>query len=164
VWAKTVFILSYDENDGLFDHVLPPTPPAGTPGEFVDGVSPTGVQGNGLPTGLGFRVPCVVISPWTVGGWVNSELSDHTSQLRFLERITGVQETNITDWRRRTVGDLTSVFRFEQPRRAPELPDTNGAYNLAQFATSQFKLPAFPGANQRFPRQEPGDRPHTDGH
>lgn len=164
VWAKTVFILSYDENDGLFDHVLPPTPPAGTAGEFVDGVSPTGVHGNGLPTGLGFRVPCIIVSPWTVGGWVNSELSDHTSQLRFLERITGVKETNITDWRRRTVGDLTSVFRFNEARPAPELPDTNGAYNLAQFATSQFKLPPFPGANQRFPRQEPGNRPHTGGH
>ena len=82
VWAKTVFILSYDENDGMFDHVLPPTPPKGTPGEFVAGVSPTGVQGGGLPIGLGFRVPCIIVSPWTVGGWVSSELFDHTSQLQ----------------------------------------------------------------------------------
>jgi phospholipase C len=162
VWAKTVFILSYDENDGMFDHVLPPTPPPGTPGEFVSGVSPTGVQGAGLPTGLGFRVPCIVISPWTVGGWVNSELSDHTSQLMFLEHITGVKETNITNWRRRTVGDLTSVFRFDEPRRqAPVLPDTNGAYNLAQYTASQFPLPPFPGSNQHLPKQEPGHRPHA---
>ena len=127
VWAKTVFILSYDENDGLFDHVLPPTPPAGTPDEFVFKTSNTGVDGGGLPVGLGFRVPCIIVSPWTTGGYVNSETSDHTSQLRFLERITGVKETNISDWRRATVGDLTSAFRFNDFQDAPTLPDTQGA-------------------------------------
>src|SRR5262249_60004752 len=59
VWASTVLILNYDENDGLFDHVVPPTPPTGTPDEYVDG----------LPIGGGFRVPCVVVSPWRAGGW-----------------------------------------------------------------------------------------------
>ena len=91
VWAKTVFILSYDENDGMFDHVVPPTPKAGTPDEFVTKTSVTGVDGAGLPVGLGFRVPAVIVSPWTVGGWVSSELFDHTSQLRFLELVTGVR-------------------------------------------------------------------------
>src|SRR3546814_6424610 len=75
----TAFILCYDENDGLFDHVPPPVPPTGTPGEFV----------GGLPIGGGFRVPCIVISPWTAGGWVCSEPLDHTSILRFLEAFTG---------------------------------------------------------------------------
>jgi phospholipase C len=162
VWAKTVFILAYDENDGLFDHVLPPTPPPGTPGEFVSGTSPTGVQGDGLPTGLGFRVPCIVVSPWTTGGFVSSELFDHTSQLQFLEKITGVTEPNITAWRRETVGDLTSVFRFNDARQqAPVLPDTNGAYNLAQFEASQLPLPAMPGSAQEVPHQEHGQRPHV---
>ncbi len=80
VWAKTVFILNYDENDGIFDHVAPPTPPPGTAGEFIDG----------LPIGAGFRVPCIVVSPWTAGGWVCSQPFDHTSVLQFLERVTGV--------------------------------------------------------------------------
>ena len=57
VWAKTLFILTYDENDGMFDHVPPPTPPAGTPDEFVTLTSPGGTPGDGLPIGLGFRVP-----------------------------------------------------------------------------------------------------------
>ena len=35
VWAKTAFILNYDENDGIFDHVAPPVPPPGTPKEFI---------------------------------------------------------------------------------------------------------------------------------
>ena len=161
VWAKTVFIVAYDENDGLFDHVAPPTPPAGTPGEFVQGTSPAGTPGDGLPSGLGFRVPCVVVSPWTVGGWVCSELFDHTSQLRLLERVTGVVEPNITEWRRRTVGDLTSVFRFGQRRAAPALPDTTGAYNLAQYEVARLPMPAIPGARQEVPHQERGRRPRV---
>ena len=91
VWAKTAFILNYDENDGIFDHVPPPVPPPGTPDEFV----------KGLPIGGGFRVPCIIVSPWTAGGWVCSEPFDHTSVLQFLEKFTGVREPNISDWRRR---------------------------------------------------------------
>jgi phospholipase C len=162
VWAKTAFILSYDENDGMFDHVVPPTPKPGTPDEFVTKTSVTGVDGAGLPTGLGFRVPAIIVSPWTVGGWVCSETFDHTSQLRLLEQVTGVVETNISGWRRQTVGDLTSAFRFhDATRRAPALPDTTGQYNLAQYEVSQLPLPAVPAAKQSMPRQEPGRRPQV---
>ena len=104
VWAKTAFILNYDENDGIFDHVAPPVPPPGTPHEFVEGV----------PIGAGFRVPCIIVSPWTAGGWVCSQPFDHTSVLQFLEKFTGVREPNISDWRRKTFGDLTSAFRFAE--------------------------------------------------
>jgi phospholipase C len=83
----------YDENDGLFDHVPPPTPKAGTTDEFI----------GGLPIGGGFRVPPIIISPWAAGGWVCSEPFDHTSHLRFLERLTGVAEPNVSEWRRRTL-------------------------------------------------------------
>ncbi|MGH9654910.1 MAG: alkaline phosphatase family protein, partial [Bryobacteraceae bacterium] len=124
VWAKTAFILDYDENDGIFDHVAPPVPPKGTPDEFVDG----------LPIGGGFRVPCIVVSPWTAGGWVCSENFDHTSVLQLLEKFTGVRAPNISDWRRRTFGDLTSVFRFNEVASAPpKLPDTAGPLVLAKY-------------------------------
>ncbi|GIH14572.1 alkaline phosphatase family protein [Rugosimonospora africana] len=159
VWAKTVFILSYDENDGMFDHVAPVTPAPGTPDEFVTKNSVTGVAGGGLPVGLGFRVPCIIVSPWTAGGWVCSELFDHTSQLRFLERVTGVAEPNISAWRRSTVGDLTSAFRFgDTTRTAPVLPDTQSRYALAQYETSQLPMPAAPTSDQSVPHQEPGHR------
>ena len=102
VWKKTAFILTYDENDGQFDHVRPPVAPPGTPGEYVDG----------LPIGLGFRVPTIVVSPWTLGGRVCSDRFDHSSLLRLLEARFGVRAPLISDWRRRTVGDLTSAFRF----------------------------------------------------
>ena len=104
-------------------------------------------------------MPCIVVWPWTVGGFVCTELSDHTSQLRFLEHITGVTETNISQWRRETVGDLTSAFRFDQPANPPSLPDTNGQFNLSQFEISSFPLPTPPTTDQQMPRQEPGHRP-----
>ena len=168
VWAKTAVILTYDENDGLFDHVAPPTPPPGTPGEFVTWTSPGGTPGNGLPVGAGFRVPAVVISPWTAGGWVSSEPFDHTSALRFLERVTGVPEPNISAWRRRTFGDLTSVFRFgDDPapaprtvRPAPEaIPPSVNAW--ATSPAAWLPPPRLPGADQLPPPQETGTRPRV---
>jgi phospholipase C len=151
VWNKTVFILNYDENDGLFDHVVPPTPPAGTTNEFA----------LGLPVGAGFRVPCIVISPWTAGGWVASERFDHTSVLQFLEKFTGVHEPNITVWRRNTFGDLTSVFRFGNNAHPPTLLDTQSRLNLAKYEVAALPKPKFPGSVQIQPHQEPGSRPHT---
>lgn len=160
VWAKTVFILSYDENDGFFDHVVPPIPPAGTPDEYVTLTSKTGTVGGDLPVGPGYRVPCIIVSPWTVGGYVCGELSDHTSQLKFLEHITGVKETNISAWRRETVGDLTSAFRFNKADyNPPRLPDTNAQYNLSQYEISHLPQPTWPSTKQQMPEQEPGRRP-----
>jgi phospholipase C len=115
VWEKTALIVSYDENGGFFDHVPPPVPPPGTPGEYITAPNLSEIpQSEGIagPIGLGFRVPCLVISPFSRGGLVTSEIFDHTSQLRLVERRFGVPVPNLTDWRRRTVGDLTSAFNF----------------------------------------------------
>ena len=131
VWKKTIFVLTYDESDGYFDHQSPFVPPhterphtgktsvgIRTSTEF-SGLNPNDIQkdGSDSPVGLGFRVPMVIASPWTKGGYVNSQIFDHTSCLQFLEHFiaekTGkvVKETNISDWRRHTCGDLTSAFR-----------------------------------------------------
>jgi phospholipase C len=145
VWAKTVFILNYDENDGIFDHVAPPVPPAGTPDEFV----------HGLPIGAGFRVPCIVVSPWTAGGWVCGQPFDHTSILQFLEEFTGIREENITDWRRSTFGSLSAALRLQNANaRPPVLPDTSGPLRLAKYESANLPAPVFPGENQEFPKQE----------
>jgi phospholipase C len=149
VWAKTAFILNYDENDGLFDHVAPPIPPAGTPKEFV----------KGLPIGGGFRVPCIIVSPWTAGGWVCNQPFDHTSVLQFLEKFTGVAEPNISDWRRKTFGDLTSAFRFDAGKAAPpQLADTMNTLSRARYEAAYLPKPTLPGADQKPPTQEQGDR------
>jgi phospholipase C len=124
VWSKTVMILTYDENGGFFDHVAPPTAPPGTPGEELT-VSPlpSNAGGQAGPIGLGFRVPAIIVSPFSRGGWVNSDLFDHTSLLRFLETRFGVPVPNLTAWRRSTVGDLTSTLDIAQPDMSvPSLP------------------------------------------
>ena len=127
VWAHTLFILNYDENGGFFDHVAPPVPPPGTEGEFLT-VSPLPADAGGVvgPVGLGFRVPCLLMSPFTRGGFVAHDTFDHTSTLRLIETLFGVPVPNLTTWRRGVTGDLTSALALGQPadRTVPSLPDT----------------------------------------
>jgi phospholipase C len=161
VWAKTVFILIYDENDGYFDHVVPPTAPPKTPGEYITAAG-YGKEETSLPIGLGFRVPCVIVSPWTVGGFVCHDTFDHTSVTRLLELVTGVVNPNITAWRRETVGDFTSALGASPFGRLPRLPDTKRQLERAEEEVLQFQLPPYPGANQTFPVQPPGTKPVRD--
>ncbi|HEV2635825.1 MAG TPA: alkaline phosphatase family protein [Actinocrinis sp.] len=123
VWAQTVVFIVYDENGGFFDHVPPPTAPAGTPGEWLAALPPAagGVDG---PIGLGFRTPALVVSPFSAGGYKYSGTLDHTSVLRFIETRFGVGVPNLTAWRRSVTGDFT------------------GALNLA--ATPVTKFPTLP--------------------
>jgi phospholipase C len=168
VWSKTVFILMFDENDGFFDHMVPPTPPQ-TRAEGISTVPITNEIFTGSseypissypvgPYGMGMRVPMVVISPWSKGGYVNSEVFDHTSLIRFVEQRFGVTEPNITEWRRAVAGDLTSAFNFKNPNdtivplpsTATYVPPPNQAYET---------YAPLPPANQALPVQEPGIRP-----
>jgi phospholipase C len=164
VWAKTVLFINYDENGGFFDHVVPPTPPPGTPGEYLTVPTlPTGTGGVGGPIGLGFRVPMLVASPFSAGGWVDSTPLDHTSALRFLEERFDVTAPNLTAWRRRTVGDLTTTLGFGSPNDArvplPATPlDLPAACptptNLVAFLTTP--EPMVIPTHQTMARQEPG--------
>jgi phospholipase C len=129
-WAETVLFATYDENGGFFDHVTPVTAPPGTPGEYITAppVPDPNAVGNPPilgPIGLGFRVPLLVISPFSRGGLVSSHRFDHTSVLRFLETRFGAEVPNLSAWRRSVVGDLTSAFNFAAPDRTiPNLPST----------------------------------------
>jgi phospholipase C len=149
LWAKTAFIINYDENDGLFDHVVPPTPPSGTDNEFVDG----------QPIGLGYRVPCLVISAFSRGGHVVGTTFDHTSTLRLIEKRFGVEVANLSKWRRETCGDMTTAFGFGEPARLdiPQMPETEHALKLAEERASGLPRPVVPTA-QSMPRQEQGPR------
>jgi phospholipase C len=128
VWAHTLFILNYDENGGFFDHVAPPTPPAGTEGEYLT-MNPLPKDASGYvgPVGLGFRVPCFLMSPFTRGGYVATEPFDHTSTLRLIETVFGAEAPNISDWRRHAVGDMTSALALGKPANAsvPALPNAS---------------------------------------
>ena len=124
IWSKTALLVTYDENGGFFDHVPPPTPGSGTPGEFLT-VSPLPADASGVagPIGLGFRVPMLVVSPFSRGGFVCSKTFDHTSVLRLLEARYGTEVPNLSAWRRSVTGDLTAAFNFARPDASvPALP------------------------------------------
>jgi len=168
VWSKTAFFLMFDENDGFFDHVVPPTPPRTRADglsnvDTVNEIFPGNASYESGPYGLGVRVPMVVISPWSKGGWVCSELFDHTSLIQFIEQRFArhnrdLIEQNITPWRRAITGDLTSAFNFKNPNAAVvALPSTAG-YTPRDFVRHDDYIPEVPSA-QALPRQEPGVRP-----
>lgn len=165
LWAKTLLLVTYDENGGFFDHVAPVTAPPGTPGEFVTAPAtpdPTVIGSPAIagPIGLGFRVPTLIISPFSRGGFVSSDPFDHTSVLRFLETRFGAEVPNLSAWRRATVGDLTSALNFKKPDQSiPNLPSTLPAVpqviqqciaNLA--GTTPYTAPS----TQALPTQESG--------
>jgi phospholipase C len=169
VWSKTVFLIMFDENDGFFDHVVPPLPandPAAggstvsTAEEFYTAAQAVTNADSFTPGpyGLGPRVPFLAVSPWSRGGWVCSEVFDHTSIIRFIERRFGVSEPHISDWRRAVCGDLTSVFDFAQRNPSvPALPST-----AAYVPPSNQRYPSYypvPPATGSLPAQEPGLRP-----
>ncbi|HLN41066.1 MAG TPA: alkaline phosphatase family protein, partial [Acidimicrobiales bacterium] len=142
--------------------------PAGTPGEYltVDPL-PTPADGIAGPLGLGFRVPLLVVSPFSRGGYVCSDTFDHTSQLRFLETRFGVKAPNISAWRRSVTGDLSSTLHVGSPDASvPALPATlgrsdprvKGECQASQLIELDVNNPVpYPvPANQSMPSQEPG--------
>jgi phospholipase C len=168
VWSKTALLITFDENDGFFDHVVGAYPNVGDlngqstvplDNELFNGTAGTTGGSNGVvgPYGLGVRVPLLVVSPWSKGGWVCSETFDHTSLIRFVEERFGVGEPNITPWRRAVCGDLTSAFDFESASDSfPPLP------SVAAFKPSGVADPPFhptPPAIGSVPTQERGVRP-----
>jgi phospholipase C len=159
----------HDENGGFFDHVRPPTPPPGTRGEYLtappQGGNPTpdtlGIKG---PVGLGVRVPMLVISPFSRGGHIVSDLFDHTSQLKLIAERFNVKVPNGSGWRRRTVGDLTStLFRSRRNIRMPKLPPivipTHGACDSNDQNTELGGAATPVPKQQRMPRQGGGSSP-----
>jgi phospholipase C len=148
VWSKTVFFITFDENDGFFDHVPAPAVPSYNLDGTLAGKSTVDlagmyfdignssreylekrdtISGNLRPWGFGPRVPMYILSPWSKGGWVNSQVADHTSVSQFIEKRFGVTIPAISPWHRAVSSDLTSAFDFVTPNdpQLPRLPDTS---------------------------------------
>jgi phospholipase C len=158
VWRKTALFITWDENGGFFDHVPPPVPKPGTAGEYLTVAKlPSDAQGIRGPIGLGVRVPMIVVSPFSRGGLVCPDTFDHTSTLRFLETRFRARVPNLSAWRRRTTGDLTSAFNFAAaPRygsvKLPKVPVLPGCGTLTP-----------PVVKGPFPKQAPGKRRRPSG-
>ncbi len=182
IWKKTVFVLTYDENDGYFDHVPPfvaPDPSRKETGftskgintavDYVAGAEQQSIKDKVRKSsiGLGYRVPMVIASPWSRGGWVNSQVFDHTSSLMFLEKFlskkTGkkIEESNISTWRRSICGDLTSVFRpyNGEPIKLPKSLERNSfieGIHKAQFKAAPSNYKSLSEAEKELARKNPG--------
>ncbi len=176
IWARTALLVMFDENDGFFDHVPPPAPPSHTADGTVLGGSTVDLEGSyhlhpskgdaaldlpayrGRAYGLGPRVPMYVVSPWSRGGWVNSQVFDHTSVIRFLERRFDFHEPNIAPWRRAVCGDLTSAFDFTAADPTPfaAMPDPRADAVRAAAIPKQVSPQAPVGMSLAW--QEPGIR------
>jgi phospholipase C len=150
LWASTALFITYDEHDGFFDHQLPPFPETSVADEYI----------GGWPIGLGTRVPMIICSPWTRGGYVDSNVYNHTSMLQFLSAWTGVKPANITSWRESVTGDLTAAFDFTRPDFSipGNIPSLDETWALSQTAGGSTAPPA--EGDQHMPAQEPGSRPH----
>jgi len=150
LWKSTALFITYDEHDGFFDHQLPPFPEPSVADEHIDG----------LPIGPGTRVPMLICSPWTRGGYVDSNVYDHTSMLRFLAAWTGVKPANVTPWRASVTGDLTTAFDFKQPDFSipSNIPTLDQTWTLTQLTGGSTMPPA--EGEQKMPAQEAGTRPH----
>ncbi|KAF5352278.1 hypothetical protein D9758_011976 [Tetrapyrgos nigripes] len=145
-YDKTVLIISFDETGGWGDHVVPFHSPENTPGEWIiasflpsffslashsyDVLSKNPFTSNNTFAGPGFRLPFVVISPWTRGGNVFTEPADHISQILFLEQWAAARGTpfisaEVNDWRREHMSNLTGMFDWDHPDTGSvELPFT----------------------------------------
>jgi phospholipase C len=168
VWSKMVLFVTYDEEGGHFDHVVPPTPPMDrsqglSTVETTNEIFPGNHDYPAGPYGLGIRVPMIVVSPWSRGGWVNSQVFDHTSLIRFLEARFAhddgdLIESNITPWRRAVTGDLTRAFDFTSPNRNRRLhlPDTTD-FEPRHLVRHHDDVPE-PPQDQKMPVQEKGVR------
>jgi phospholipase C len=198
VWKKTIFILTYDENDGYFDHA--PSYVAADPKRPETGGASAGIdtgleyiykedeikmgvreaEARSAPIGMGFRVPMIVASPWTRGGYVNSQLFDHTSTLTFLETFVQkkygktIREENISPWRRAIAGDLTSVFLPYDPQEAALKPLERDPFVISIEKARYREVPSnykqlkpeeialinkTPAQSEHIPHQEKGTRP-----
>ncbi|KAG6007366.1 hypothetical protein E4U21_006070 [Claviceps maximensis] len=117
-YNETVLIISYDEQGGWADHVVPVVSPKGTAGEWLK--DPYNQFGD-VPLGPGWRVPKYIVSPWTRGGNVFTESADHTSDIQFVEQwaaaqgYKGVYTEALTSWRRQHMSNLVNAFDFNKP-------------------------------------------------
>jgi len=150
-WAKTVLFVTYDENGGFFDHVPPTTAPPGTPGEYltVPAVPDPTLEGNPAingPIGLGFRVPMTIVSPFSRGGFVSSDMFDHTSILSLIEWRWGLAPLTVRD---ASANNLALALDFGKPDRwAPPYVIDPGPYGAACPNTTPMSSVPIAGTNE----------------
>ena len=118
-WSKTVLVITFDEWGGFFDHVPPPLAP----------IPPASAAAGDKDGRLGFRVPCVVISPYARRSFIAHGQYDHTSILKMIEWRFGLPPLSVRD---QTAGNLADVLDFSTPNvAAPAFNVPTGPFSPA---------------------------------
>jgi phospholipase C len=118
-WPNTLLVINFDEWGGFFEHIPPPAGPV-TAAEQALG------YGDGL---RGFRVPCIVISPWSQHQTVSRTVFDHASILKLIEWRFGLAPLTARDAQ---ANNLAEVLDFSNPRlEAPQVSVAAGPYGGA---------------------------------
>jgi phospholipase C len=169
-WARTVMFLVYDEHGGWYDHV-PPQPavrPDNVPPEIT--VPP---DQPGAYDYTGFRVPCVVISPFAKRDFVSHVVHEHTSILKFVETKWNLPAMTFRD---ANAGAMLEFFDFEgrppferppalaaplNPFEGP-LPATSGSPGFHPIATP-VQADSLPPAKYRVPQRPRRERSGATG-
>jgi phospholipase C len=98
-WERTLFLVTYDEHGGFYDHVPPPTTTDDRAAEGFDQ--------------LGFRVPALVVGPYVKRGHVSSVVRDHTSALKHLENTFGLAPLTARTTAAEDLSELIDLERLE---------------------------------------------------
>jgi phospholipase C len=123
-WKNTLLVWTFDEHGGYYDHVVPPRAVA------PDNIPPT-IEGGSAYTGFkqyGFRVPCVIVSPWARPGYVSHQLFDHTSILALIEAKWNLPAMTYRDANANNMLDMLDLSNpafLHPPRLARPLVDTH---------------------------------------
>jgi phospholipase C len=112
-WSSTVLIINFDEWGGFFDHVPPPLAPGGVPDADIAAYAAAGIPPEDPVWGrLGFRVPCLVISPWSRGSHISANTFDHCSVLKMIENRWNLPALTVRDAH---ANDLANTLALNHP-------------------------------------------------
>lgn len=138
-WNDSIFILTYDEAGGLYDHVAPQAtvnPDGIAPKDLLPGdICSTGGGSDCDFNYTGFRIPLLVVSPFTKKNYVSHTVADSTAILKLIETRFGLQPLNKRDAAQM---DMTEFFDFQNvPLATPPTPPTQPTGGICNYAQLQ---------------------------
>jgi phospholipase C len=131
-WNDSVFILTYDESGGMYDHVAPQPEPS------PDGIPPVDLPSDSVCydwtgpsrtcnfTWTGYRIPLIVVSPYAKQNYVSHTVMDSTAILKLIETRFNLPALNARD---AAQPDMTEYFNFNNPQFIPPTPPAQNISN-----------------------------------
>jgi phospholipase C len=128
-WSQSAIIITYDETDGLWDHV------------------PSAIRVNdsfGAPLEAGPRIPTIVISPYAAVHSITSTYAEHSSIIKFIDELFKlVPLQNLPDEAKAEASGAKTIQPNMGPYDAsPDISDLTSAFDDARLSGTAAPLPA----------------------